>query len=261
MLPSGRRNDDERPTIQGNEVVMSDFFRWRSVVGFLAMAFAMTASLSSSAEQSKKLPTNPVGAGWDSKVKAAENGPASRVLSSDQMSTIAKVNAFFNALTTLQGRFTQTNPDTKTQRGTFYLMRPGRFRFDYNRPSRQIIVSDGKLLAIQDLDLKNEDVYGLENTPFRIFLRDNVDLLRDARIMAVEQSDTQIAVTVTDKSPDSPGQITIYLSASDQPELAGWVTTDVQGGVTKVEVSNIERPENLDANLFRREKLFMKSIQ
>ena len=215
--------------------------------------------LSASAND-KKAPANPVGAGWDSKV-SQPGSDTSKTLTPEQMRSIEAVNTYFNNVKTLQGTFSQTNPDNKVQRGKFYLMRPGRFRFDYNRPSRQIIVSDGTYLAIQDLDLRNEDVYGLENTPFRILLRDHVDLLRDARIMAVEQSENQIAVTLTDKSPDSPGQITIYLAEPSTPTLAGWVTTDLQGGVTKVEVNDLQRPEKLDDKLFQRHKLFMKSIQ
>ena len=128
-------------------------------------------------------------------------------------------------------------------------------------PSRQVIVSDGTYLAIQDLDLKSEDVYSLENTPFRILLRENVDLLRDAKILAVEQTDAQIAVTLTDKSPDAPGQITVYLAKGQDTELAGWVTTDMQGGVTKVEVSDLSRPDTLKKELFTRHKLFMNSIR
>ncbi|MFY0615328.1 MAG: outer-membrane lipoprotein carrier protein LolA [Hyphomicrobiaceae bacterium] len=224
------------------------------------MSVLLTAAAPAAIAQNKKVPSNPVGAGWDSKVKQA-GGDGARTLTSEQMQSIDTVNNYFNNLSNLKGSFAQTNPDSKLQRGKFYLMRPGRFRFDYNRPSRQVIISDGKYLAIQDLDLKNEDIYGLENTPFRILLRENVNLLRDARIMAVEQSDTQIAITLTDKSPDSPGQITIYLKPGPEPALAGWVTTDVQGGVTKVEVHNLARPEKLDRKLFKRERLFMKSIQ
>jgi outer membrane lipoprotein-sorting protein len=229
----------------------------------------ITASILSSAllliplaaiAQGSKTSKKPVGAGWASQVKQAD-GSSSRTLTAEQMNSIAAVNSYFNQINYLKGLFSQTNPDGKVQRGKFYLMRPGRFRFDYNRPSRQIIVSDGKMLAIQDLDLNNEENYSLENTPFRILLRRNVDLLRDARIMAVEQSKQQIAVTITDKSPDSPGQITIYLTPEPASELAGWVTTDVQGGVTKVVVSNLDRPEKLNHKLFEPEKLFMKSIQ
>ena len=233
--------------------------RRQFTAGLLISALTLIAPLAVSAEE-KKIPANPVGAGWDSKIQQSANGTV-ETLTPDQLKSIDAVNTFFNNVATLRGSFSQTNPDQKVQRGKFYLMRPGRFRFDYNRPSRQIIVSDGTYLAIQDLDLKNEDVYGLENTPFRILLRENVDLLRDARLMAVEQSATQIAVTLTDKSPDSPGQITIYLAEPTAPTLAGWVTTDMQGGITKVEVSELERPDKLDSKLFQREKLFMKSIQ
>lgn len=230
-------------------------FSGRTITSSLIVGAALVIAPVTAHAQSKPVPSNPVGA-WDSKVNQSTNGD-SRTLNPDQMKSIEMVNTYFNQVTNLRGTFSQTNPDKKVQRGKFYLMRPGRFRFDYNRPSRQIIVSDGKFLAIQDLDLKNEDVYTLENTPFRMLLRKNVDLLRDARIMAVEQSDTQVAVTITDKSPDSPGQITVYLTPTPNPELAGWVTTDVQGGVTKVKVENIERPEKLDKKLFVREKIFV----
>jgi len=226
----------------------------------LVLAFVAAGGLVAEAEE-KKQPNNPVGAGgWDSEVKSGGR-TSRRTLSTAQMKSIDTVNRYFNNLQNLKGRFTQTNPDGKIQRGKFHLKRPGKFRFDYRRPSRQIIVSDGKLLAIQDLDLKNEDVYGLENTPFRILLRDKVDLLGDANILAVEQSETQVAVTIADKDPDAAGQITIYLSNTETPELAGWVTNDVQGGVTKVKISDISRPEQLDPRLFEREKLYLKSIQ
>ena len=60
----------------------------------------------------------------------------------------------------MQGSFLQTGADNRRMKGKFYLSRPGRFRFDYARPSRQIVVSDGRYLAIQDLDLNNEDQGG-----------------------------------------------------------------------------------------------------
>lgn len=232
----------------------------RSIVAAAVVSVAMVALPGGAFAETKAKPNNPVGAGWGSQVTQAP-AHSGQTLSAEQIAAIEIVNGYFNQINTLQGRFEQTNPDNRVQRGKFYLMRPGRFRFDYRRPSRQVIVSDGTYLAIQDLDLKNEDVYSLENTPFRILLRDNVDLLRDAKILAVDHSEHQIAVTLTDKSPDAPGQITVYLARGETPELAGWVTTDMQGGVTKVEVSELTRPDNMKKDLFTRRKLFMNSIQ
>jgi len=231
--------------------------KWLTVAKLLVSGLLITLPVATSAKD--KPQSNPVGAGWQGKVK--QNQAGQRILTPDQMASIEVVNQFFKNIKLLKGQFSQTNPDNKVQRGKFYLSRPGKFRFEYNRPSRQIIVSDGQLMGIQDLDLETDETYPLDNTPFRILLRDDVNLIRDARIMAVDQNEHQIAVTLTDKSPDSPGEITIYLSRQPAPELAGWITTDVQGGVTKVQVSNLNRPETLDKKLFVREKLFMKQIR
>lgn len=241
---------------------MREYFKRQNIAHVLLAAMLLSAPTHYAFAAGEKQPNTAAGGNWSGTVQTnAAPAPDSNILTPDQMQSIQSVNKYFNEVRNLTGRFTQTNPDRSVQRGKFYLMRPGRFRFNYNRPSRQVIISDGKYLAIQDLDLNNDDVHSLENTPFRILLREDVDLLRDARIMAVEQSADQIAVSITDKSPDSPGLITIYLTATAVPELAGWVTTDVQGGVTKVEVSDIDRPEKLDSKLFVREKLFMKSIR
>ena len=67
-------------------------------------------------------------------------------------------------------------------KGKFSLKRPGRFRFDYSLPSKQVIISDGEYLAIQDLDLNNEDRVALDQTPFRLLLRKDVDIARDGCI-------------------------------------------------------------------------------
>ena len=161
----------------------------------------------------------------------------------------------------LQGRFDQLDPDKKKTRGKFFVHKPGKFRFDYARPSRKIVVSDGRFLAIQDLDLRNEDVYELDNTPFRILLRADVDLLRDARIIQVEHSPEAISVTLADKDPDAAGQLTVILTKQPEITLAGWITYDAQGLQTKVDVSQLSRPEKLDSKIFERKQLFKDAVQ
>src|SRR5690606_18261613 len=111
---------------------------------------------------------------------------------------------YFRNLDTLQGNFVQTGADNKRMRGKFYLSRPGRFRFDYARPSRQVVISDGRYLAIQDHDLNNVDRVALNDTPFRLLLRSDVDLVRDARIMEVQESDDLLVIGLIDKNPHTP---------------------------------------------------------
>lgn len=172
-------------------------------------------------------------------------------LDARQTELVHKVSDYFSGIDTLQGNFVQTSADNKRMKGKFYVLRPGRFRFDYARPSRQIVVSDGHNLAIQDLDLNNEDRVALDDTPFRLLLRKDVDLVRDARIMEVQESDDLLVVGLVDKSPDTPGQIKLFLSTKPALELKEWVTKDAQGLDTRVQVSDLTKSGELDASLFK----------
>ncbi|MGI9408838.1 MAG: LolA family protein [Hyphomicrobiaceae bacterium] len=223
---------------------------------------AVGAGAGGSLAQDQKTPPkpNPVGAGWEGNVKPADETSA-QTFTPEQTATINKVNTYFSALGNLRGRFVQVDPDKAQTRGKFYVKKPGMFRFDYARPSRKIVISDGRFLAIQDLDLRDEDVYELDNTPFRILLRKDVDLLRDARIVSVSETPEQISLTLADKDPDAVGELTVHLAQQPEVALAGWITADAQGLETRVDVSDLTIPESLSSDLFRRKKLFRDAVR
>ena len=187
---------------------------------------------------------------WNAEVAPAKPGEA-MTLNPHQTELVHKVSGYFSQINTLQGNFVQTGADNKKMKGKFYVKRPGRFRFDYARPSRQIVVSDGHYLSIQDLDLNNEDRVALDDTPFRLLLRSDVDLVRDAKIMEVQESEDLLVVGLVDKNPDTPGQIKLFLSTKPNLELKEWVTKDAQGLDTRVQVSDLTKSGELDAALFK----------
>lgn len=232
----------------------------RTAIGLL-FAAAAAMPLDAGFAQDKPAPkSSPVGAGWGGKVKA-EPGTTSNTFDSKQVALIQRVTAYFKGLDLLQGRFEQTDADNKVTKGKLYIKRPGRFRFEYAKPSRKVIVSDGRFLAIQDLDLKTEENLELDSTPFRVLLRKDVDLLRDAKIIAVAEIGSQIILTLADKSPDAVGTITVNLETSGgTTKLAGWQTLDAQGLKTNVTLNNVSTPEKLSDELFKREKLFLKGL-
>ena len=187
---------------------------------------------------------------WNAEVAPAKPGEG-MTLNPHQTELVHKVSSYFSEINTLQGNFVQTGADNKKMKGKFYVKRPGRFRFDYARPSRQIVVSDGHYLSIQDLDLNNEDRVALDDTPFRLLLRSDVDLVRDAKIMEVQESEDLLVVGLVDKNPDTPGQIKLFLSTKPNLELKEWVTKDAQGLDTRVQVSDLTKSGELDAALFK----------
>lgn len=230
---------------------------------FLGLGLAVAVAIGGiSQSQAKQPPSNPAGAGaWDTKSQRTPS-PNSQTFDTEQMALIGKINGYFNALDRLQGRFEQTDADKTVSKGKIFIKRPGRFRFEYSRPSRKIIVSDGRFLAVQDLDLRNEDTYELDNTPFRILLRKDVDLIRDAKIHELSEVNGAVTLTLSDKDPDAVGAITVSMKIDgDELALTGWTTTDAQGLKTVVTVSGLSRPEQLDDKLFVREKLYMRQLQ
>lgn len=231
------------------------------VVAGLAAAGLVCAGAATAQDAKKGPGPNAVGVtgNWGAKV---EPSPATGVtLDPGQVAAVKKVSAYFGELKNLKGNFVQTGADNKRMRGKFFVKPPGRFRFDYSSPSKQVIISDGNLLAIQDHDLNNEDVVQLDQTPFRILLRQDVDLVRDARLSEVQEADDVIILTIQDKSPDVPGRIKLFMVKKPTLELKEWVTTDAQGQDTRVELSDVNRNDEIDAALFKRQPLGMNKNQ
>jgi outer membrane lipoprotein carrier protein len=76
---------------------------------------------------------------------------------------------FLDGLETLSARFEQTvglegQESDQVSRGTLQILRPGRFRWDYETPSRQLVVSDGSRLWLYDPDLEQVTVRDLDET-------------------------------------------------------------------------------------------------
>lgn len=186
--------------------------------------------------------------GWAA--TATAQGAAEITLDAKQSQAVQQVSDYFNALKQMKGIFVQTDPDKKRTRGRFFVQKPGKFRFDYAAPSRKIMASDGRLLRIKEPDQSNEDAVELDNTPFRLLLKANVDLLRDARILDVQESEDLVIVALQDKSPDAPGRVQLIFTKKPGFDLKEWVVRDPQGLETKVEVGELNKTEALDPQLF-----------
>ena len=176
---------------------------------------------------------------------------AGMTLDPAQVEAIKKVDGYFNELQTLQGRFTQTtSADKKQSRGRFYVKKPGLFRFDYAPPGKLVILSDGSNLAIEDHDLKQTDRYPIDSTPFRLLLRKDVNLLRDARIMDLQAAEDIIVLTIIDKAGDSSGAIKLIFVQKPAFELMEWVITDAQGVETRIEIAELDKSKPIDSKKF-----------
>jgi outer membrane lipoprotein-sorting protein len=193
---------------------------------------------------------NPLGAGWTTKFGSTAIEGSEYTGSPEQVAVVEQINGYFNNMVNLEGTFLQTDADEKRKKGKFFIERPGKLRFDYALPSKQKIISDGKYLAIEDHDLNTTDRYPLESTPFRLLLSKNVDLTRDARIIALDVGKDVAIITVEDKASDTGGQIRLFF---DYPELKlrEWIISDPQGLNTRIQVADVELNKAVKPETFK----------
>lgn len=94
-----------------------------------------------------------------------------------------KLNNFFTKVSTMQGTFVQQVYSKKgtiqeTARGQMSLSRPGKFRWIYQTPDQQEIISDGRNVWVYDKELDQVTVKGvkqaLSSTPAALLMQRQV---------------------------------------------------------------------------------------
>lgn len=167
--------------------------------------------------------------------------------------TLAKVNTYFNGIRTLVGNFTQLGPDGSKADGKFFLQKPGKVRFYYQRPSNTDIIADGKSLVVRDRKLSTQDVYPLNQTPLKFLLANNLDLSRDSKVVAVYEEPGLVSVALEEETTfGGKARVLIVFGTEDQKtfELKQWTITDPQGLDTTVAVSELDTATRPDDKLF-----------
>ena len=93
----------------------------------------------------------------------------SHTVHSEESDARKRLDDFFTKVTTLQANFVQEIRDEKGKfrqksMGKMYVQRPGRFRWEYTKPDKHLIVSDGGSVWIYDEDLDQVTVKSMQQT-------------------------------------------------------------------------------------------------
>jgi outer membrane lipoprotein-sorting protein len=170
---------------------------------------------------------------------------------------LAELSGYFNSFRTAEAQFTQINPDGTIATGRLMIQRPGRVRFEYDPPDRNLVLATAGSVNIFDArGNAGPSVYPLSRTPLNLILAERVDLTR-ARMVVSHFSDGP-TTSVVAQDPDAPeyGQIRLVFSA-DPTELRQWVITDDTGRDTTVILGQMRLGGSLSSALFDVEREMM----
>jgi outer membrane lipoprotein-sorting protein len=181
---------------------------------------------------------------------AAPTAPAIRQERWTEPEIVARANAYFTNLRTLVANFTQIGGDGRRIGGTLYLQRPGKVRFEYDKPSTLEVVADGSSVAVRDTKLATQDLYSISQTPLKFLLRERVNLGQDIKISEVATENAGVRIALEDRSTlGGVSRIILYFDPQVE-SLNQWRIVDPQGFQTLVILHAAERGRNVDQSLF-----------
>jgi outer membrane lipoprotein-sorting protein len=181
---------------------------------------------------------------------ATPRRPAPKVENLSDAEIIAHANQFFMNLGATTAEFTQIGGDGRRMTGTLYLQRPGRLRFQYDRPATIEIIADGNSVAVKDRKLDTQDIYPIWQTPLKFLLRDKVNLGQDIRVTGIWNDGDAVRIQLEDRSTlGGTSKIMLFFDPKVE-KLTQWRITDPQGFQTIVMLSNVERVASFDSALF-----------
>ena len=171
-------------------------------------------------------------------------------LSTQDRADLARIEVYLNGLRTLKARFLQVAPDGATSEGTAWLQRPGRMRFEYDKPSPFLMLAGFGSAVFFDAQLKQTTSVPLETTPLSMLLSDTIKLSGDVTVTNVSRQPGQVQVTLTRTSARGDGTLTLVFA--DNPlALRQWSVVDQQRQETRVSLFNIEPGGTYPASLFQ----------
>ncbi|MCX7087731.1 MAG: outer membrane lipoprotein chaperone LolA [Methylococcales bacterium] len=169
---------------------------------------------------------------------------------------IAQLEAFLKASSTVSADFKQVvidehgNP-SQTSYGVFYLHRPGKFHWQYQRPFVQKIIANGGKVWFYDTDLEQVTIKKLDkslgSTPAlllsgEIALRDNFTLEQQGADEGLQW------VRLLPKNDES--SFKYIMIGLNQGRLGGMELSDNFGQLTRIYFSNVKTNTTLSPDLF-----------
>lgn len=169
---------------------------------------------------------------------------------------VARLKSFYQTTPAMKAQFKQTVLDRKGQKvqevtGTMQLLRPGKFRWDYQKPYVQLIIGDGRKIWLFDPELSQVTVRPLDkmlgSSPAAL-LAGSQEVEKAFTLKDAGRQDELEWVEATPKEKD--GSFDHVLLGFKGELLAEMELHDSFGQTTVIEFARVERNPKLNPKAF-----------
>jgi outer membrane lipoprotein carrier protein len=172
-------------------------------------------------------------------------------------SPATEVEKYLSGLASWSADFEQTIDDghgnvLRTAAGRLYLQRPGKFRWDYTKPSEQLVLADGKQIWFYDKDLAQANVRDMDtslaSTPASL-LSGSGSVSTQFNVTAMPPSVGLTWYQLVPKHADTDFQV-VRIGFTKSGELASMFLADKLDQITQLTFSNSKRNDKFAPDLF-----------
>ena len=163
---------------------------------------------------------------------------------------VQQAQNWLDSLKIAKARFEQIDYQGNVMRGTFYINRPGRLRFEYDAPIKDYIVADGVQIHFYDGESGQTNSAPIGSTLADFILRDGRRFEKDVKVESVTEKGDMVNIAVTQANEPGMGQLILNFSKSPF-ELKSWQIIDAQGLTTTLVLHDFDRNATVPPSLFR----------
>ena len=164
--------------------------------------------------------------------------------------SLENISEYLANLKFLKANFTQINADGSESSGSILMKRPGRMRFEYNKPDNTLVLVAAGALAIFDPKGDQEPMtYPVRNNPISLLLKSEIDLINSGMVSNYKKGLEEAVLTIKDPTKPKRGSVEL-LFLGEQPELKKFTLKNENGTSTSIFLENNEYPNNINDTLF-----------
>ena len=162
---------------------------------------------------------------------------------------LLEIEDYFNSIRTLRSNFVQESDSSLISTGTFFLKKPGKFRFSYDPPIELEVVSH--IQAVLIFDPRNNKTgpltYPISGSPFKFLLQDKFEI-NTKSFTKISTDEDMLFIKLKMGNGEKNNLI---LKFNKNPiKLKGWELENNFGEVTKVILSNSRVNEYVSDQIF-----------
>ena len=186
--------------------------------------------------------------------------PVAAPLTPQDTAQLQRIAGYLNGIRTMTAKFQQVASNGAVSSGRLWVSRPGRMRFEYDRPNTLALLADAGFVYQWDKELQQTTKIELRSTPAWFFLRDTINFGPDIIVTRYEQGGGTIRATVVEAEKPDLGSLTLVFTENPLT-LRQWTVVDQQGRRTTVSLSDLQLGVALDPRLFQYQYLFSPPTQ